>query len=122
MRGEVEELKTVLEQERQRRQEVQCTCATQYLLSSLPLCVHCLPPQSEASAMEKEVELTQALSRLGEYERVRMFHYVLLYCVHVCTCMHACYVHVHAYTCAVPDMLTFLRGSMGFERLCRRSR
>ena len=92
MRGEVEELKTVLEQERQTRQEVQCTCATrvnvQYLLSSLPLCAHCLPPQSEASAMEKEVELTQALSRLGEYERV-------------CSSTTVCIVYMYAYTCTV---------------------
>ena len=97
MRGEVEELKTVLEQERQRRQEVQCTCVNvQYLLSSLPLCVCCLPPQSEASAMEKEVELTQALSRLGEYERVCstalstavlcMYMYACMLCA--CTCLY----------------------------------
>ena len=99
MRGEVEELKTVLEQERRRRQEVNTHVHIEYiyiinvpymftymyLLSSLPLCVHCLPPQSEASAMEKEVELTQALSRLGEYERVCS---TALYCAHV-------YMHMH---------------------------
>ena len=43
---EGEGLKQALEQERGRRQEC------------------------EASAVEKEVELTQALCRLGEYERV----------------------------------------------------